>query len=248
MKKNYVLIVLAIALVLPGCKIMYVPNMQNVPLMREKGEIRATVGPSNVQGAYAVTENLGTMVNAQFRSTKFTVASGSYETKYETKRWLAEAGGGYFMPLGEKGVFEVYGGGGYGGVTFNRMPQDSSGQYTVSDKYNANMIKTFIQPAIGLTAENVDFSFSLRYTGIKFNSIDTIGYTQFDLVDEEIAGIEKPFYSFVEPAVTVRIGFEYVKFHTQLIYSHKVNVEQLNRSPLSLNFGVHLTIAPRNKE
>jgi hypothetical protein len=247
MKKLYLLAVLAGTLSLHSCKIMYMPNAQNVPLMREKGEFRANIGVSNFQTAFATSKMMGVVANGQYRTTKWSLGSGSSEIKYDSKRWVSEAGSGFFMPLGEKGVFEVYAGGGYGGITFNRTRMDSMGNATYFDRYNANMIKTYVQPAIGLTAENVDMAFSVRYVGLKFNNIDTIGYTQNDLIVENLAGVEKPFFSFIEPAFTVRLGFKYVKLHSQLVYSHKLNIQPLNRSPLNINVGVNICIAKRHK-
>ena len=250
MKRFYLFAVLAASLALPSCKIMYMPNAQNVPLMKEKGEIRANVGVSNYQGSYALTENIGLMLNGQYRNSTFTGESGSYNYEYSSSRWLVEGGGGYFKPLGEDGVVEAYGGLGYGGVTFDRSSQDSSGgtQVNSTDRYNANMIKLFIQPAIGVTSEYADFAFSMRFVGAKFSSIDTIGYTEQDLINEQISGVEKPFFAFIEPAITVRGGWKYVKFHTQFIYSHLLTKEELNRSPFNFNVGINICIADRHKD
>lgn len=250
MKKFYLFAVLAGSLALPSCKIMYAPNAQNVPLMQEKGEIRANIGVSNYQAAYAVTENIGVMANGQFKKTDWSIGSDLDKESFISKKWLGEVGAGYFKKLGEHGVMEAYTGLGYGSVTFDRTSTNTDTMGTSTNllsTYNANTFKLFVQPAIGVSSEYADYAFSMRFVGLKFNNIDTTGYTPQDLIEEDIADIEDPFFAFLEPAVTVRVGWKYVKFHTQLIYSLKLSEAQLNYNPFNINVGVNISIADRHK-
>lgn len=238
----------ASALFFQSCKIMYTPNMQNVPLMQEKNEVKATVGPSDLQAAYAVTENVGVMLNGQYKKPTWTWTAGNTAYKYESRKTLVEAGAGYSMKLGASGIFETYGGAGIGKVTYNRSYSDTSGgPTTTTDRYTASTTRFFIQPSVGVTNENVDFAFSTRIVGLKFSNIDTAGYTQDILLEEDLSNLNKPLYTFFEPALTLRVGYKYVKFHLQAIYSIKLNQDRLNYLPFSINFGAHINIAPRFK-
>lgn len=245
MKKFHALFAIAgFALFTQSCKIMYTPNMQNVPLFKEKNEVRATIGYTNYQAAYAVTDNIGIMANAQYDKSNWEFTSGSYGYKYESKEFLVEGGAGYFMPLGESGVFEAYGGGGIGSNSFNRNYSDTASTI-IFDNYSTSKARFFVQPSIGMTNKNIDFAFSTRVVGLKFNNITSTGYTQEELKIDNLTDLDKPLFLFFEPALTFRVGWNYVKFHTQAIMSLKMNSEPLNYIPFSINFGAHINIAQR---
>ena len=249
MKKNHILIFISCSvLFMPSCKIMYTPNMQNVPLLKEKNEVRATVGFSDYQAAYALTNNIGIMVNGQYKKPTWTLTSGSTEYKYESKKTLIEGGAGYFKPLGKNGIFETYAGGGMGSVTFDRSYSDTTGGPSTSfDKYSAKTTRYFIQPSIGLSIENLDFAFSTRFVSLKFSNIDTAGYTPNGLFEQDLSDLDKTTYMFIEPALILRLGWKYVKFHFQALLSLPLNSEPINFVPFSVNFGIHINIAPRYK-
>ncbi len=44
---------------------MYVPNMHNVPLLKEKNELVVNLSTTNYQSAYAITDNIALMTNGQ---------------------------------------------------------------------------------------------------------------------------------------------------------------------------------------
>ena len=222
---------------------MYVPNNQNVPMFQEKGEVRATVGTRNFQGAYAVTDNLGVMANAQIGKSEWSVDLSGENVSNVTRRNLFEAGAGMFKATNNTSL-ECYGGAGFGQVRFDRE-SDIVGNLAT---YKANMMKFFIQPSVGSSTENFDAGFSTRFSGIKFNNIDSTGYTYQDLVNEEINDLEQPFHLFMEPAVTLRAGYRWFKVHSQVGYSIKLTDAQLNYNPFIFTLGFHFTLANRYNE
>lgn len=223
--------------------------MQNVPLFKEKNEIRATVSVSNYQAAYSVSDHIGLMVNAQYKKPEWSLTVGNTKFNYESKKTLIEGGAGFFSPFGKSGMFEVYGGAGAGSVSFDRSFSDTSGgPSTVFNRYYAKTTRFFVQPSVGLSHDNVDLAFSTRFVGLQFSDIDTSGYTQFFLIENDLSELGKPFYMFLEPAVTLRAGWKYVKFHLQCLLSAKLNSEPLNYIPFSFNMGMHINIAPRHKK
>lgn len=80
-KKKLFVQILGLSLIAQSCNIMYTPNMQNVPLLTEKNEVRATLGPFDYQAAYAVTENIGVMLNGQYHTRNTNTLDYEYGSK-----------------------------------------------------------------------------------------------------------------------------------------------------------------------
>lgn len=258
MKKTlYFAIFIAFLFTLQSCEIMYYPNMQNVPLFKEKKEIKVTGSISNLQAAYSVTDHIGVLANAQFGMNEWSADGITFnqnndlvdaDYKFTSSRNFYEAGIGYFKPVSTNGIFEIYGGAGMGFVKFGReSKEESTGVVLNNYFFNANSTRFFIQPNIGYTNEVVDIAFSSRISGMKFSNIKT-DFSEQTLIDNELKSVNKPLFLFIEPAITVRAGWKYVKFHTQFMYTHKLNSDKLNYLPFSFNAGIHVNIAPRYKK
>ncbi|MEY1640405.1 hypothetical protein [Tenuifilum osseticum] len=155
MNKKYIAILfrlLVYALMLQACKIAYVPNTFNSPLLRNKGDAQFNVwgGSSGLeaQAAAAVTDNIGLMVNGQFQQDK------KVENDIEvTEKWkLVEGAIGYTERFSDMGIFEIYAGGGVGQVPakFRNITWDGPPDITFN--------RWFIQPALGFCNDWLDFS------------------------------------------------------------------------------------------
>ena len=103
------LLIAIIVLSFSSCKIMYIPNTQNVPMLEEKGDIKVELGTKDLQVAYGVTDHLGIMVNGYYNKNDWSVTSGEYDNQYLSKRTLVEGGLGYYTTMGEKGRFLTHG-------------------------------------------------------------------------------------------------------------------------------------------
>jgi hypothetical protein len=133
---------LLVLFVLASCShSYYIPTTANVPLLKEKNEVRATLsggGGSDIstvdfQAAYSVTNHVAVMTN-------FMSARGSDEDENSRGNGSCfELGAGYFTALEEKGVFEVYGGFGFSN---QRHEYNSGGTADLSFR------KFFLQPSI----------------------------------------------------------------------------------------------------
>lgn len=239
MKANILFIAIAaVAMLMQSCTLMYVPNAQNVPLMKEKNEVRATVGFSNATFAYAPTENVGLMLNAQYKTSHLAKVAG----ERDSRKLLLEAGGGIFSPYGNDGVMEVYGGLGAGRIYFHDPADDSTG----SRSYEVNTARFFLQPGIGVSREHVDFAFSMRMVALQFFNART-NYTDEELEDEGMYGVERNFYSFIEPCFTLRFGRRSVKMETQFMLSLNRSLTTINHNPFHFHIGAHINIADRYK-
>lgn len=213
--------------------------MENVPLMQKKGDIKLNISTSNLQTSYALTNNIAIMVNGYIRGNKYT---DDFFCPYKSKRLLAEVGAGYFMLFPNKIIFEAYGGAGYGNVNIKRDFEDYM-FINKSGTFSANISRYFIQPNIGYKNDIVELAFSSRFTCLKFSDIKTKDITYEDLVAKKLYQVDVPTYFFVEPALTVRVGFKWVKAHFQIMYSTKLNSEPLNYLDFGFNIGICFDIS-----
>jgi|GEM_PF-634636 len=225
MKKRIALWIAACAVLLSldSCThYYYVPNQHNVPLFKEKNEVRISgallvndeVTGCDVQTAYAMTKESAIMANA------LVVNPGSKEGRGQ----LYELGAGYYKPiptglsmLDKKFIFESYGVLGLGNATnyYDRYPSGIS----------TNLFKAYVQPSIGYTTNFIDLIFSAKIGaihtfGIRRNMADT---TYNDLVQNnssigsDLSTLQLNRTAFIfEPALTLRLGFKYVKLHFQV--------------------------------
>lgn len=234
----FMAVLVAVAASFQSCKIMYVPNNQNVPMFQEKGEVRATVGTRNFQAAYAVSDHVGLVANGQIGSSNWSIE----DANTTSQRSLVELGAGYFTKQGEQTSVEVYGGAGFGRVRFD---QTSTISPDFDRLYRANMAKMYLQPSVSSTSENFDAGFSCRFVGLKFSGIDTTNYSYDLLEDEQINDLQRNFHMFMEPAITLRAGYKWIKVHGQVGYSLKLTEAQLNYNPIIITMGLHFTLANR---
>lgn len=212
------LTILSVIILLSGCAPLYIPNTVNTPLLSNKGEIQGAVyaGTSGFdpQLAYAITDNIGIMLNGSFEN------SESDTTDDYHKHQLFELGVGYYKKLSDKGRFEIFGGYGFGNINV----------YTENAIFNSvtdvNSNKFFIQPAFGLSSKIFDFGFASRFVFIKIHD-DIVSYTR----------------SYIEPALTVRVGWKQVKFAYQIGYSIPFNKDAIiEYQPLMMSLGLHVNI------
>jgi hypothetical protein len=232
---------IVIAFLLSSCThYYYVPNTQNVPLMKERNEfhLAAYYGGGDesdcgeFQGAYAISDHVGVAANYIF-------AKGGDATDYDYANGKCFDGAiGYFKPLGNSGVFEVYGGLGKG---------SQHHEYDIGSYADINNTKFYIQPAYGISLQWVDLAVSTRLSGVSFNNIrKQVGYDS-ELLDD-LKYLSGQTHFFMEPAVTLRMGWKNVKAQFQYIYSGYLGSSQRSLFEDShFSLGLFLTFAERYK-
>ncbi|HEY0705626.1 MAG TPA: hypothetical protein VGG33_02460, partial [Polyangia bacterium] len=62
---------------------------------------------------------------------------------------------------------------------------------------------------------------------------------------DDLLGLDQRNWLFVEPAVTLRVGYKWAKVFLQYGHSFKLNDAALNRDATFATVGVHLDLAPR---
>lgn len=212
--KLYKIIIYFSLVILTSCNVAYVPNSINSPMLRNKGDVQvnAIVGSSGIegQGAIAFTDQFGLIANAQYLITK--------EADYTERYSLGEIGLGYTERFSDRGIFEIFTGGGIGMVPADFRDNTYDGTQT------AHLNKVFIQPAIGMVNDWLDLSVASRYSAININ-----GETNW----------------FFEPAVISKIGFKRVKFIGTMgicIPFSKYDNRTWDQAPFFISIGIHLKI------
>lgn len=237
------LCLLLVALSLASCSnYYYAPNAHNVPLFKEKNEARLDIkgstgddfGAFEAQGAYSVAENLG--VTANFIS----ASGGSPSNTRRGRGVLGEVGIGYYNEVVPNLVFETYGGIGLGKITNHY----SSGPNGAASVYN--VIRPYVQPSIGYASDIFDAAFSTRvcllsYASGRFENVNSFmpdDAYQVMYIDANRNCL------MVEPAITLRVGWKYVKFQVQATYSANLS-NSIPMRPFTLSGGIYMSLAPR---
>jgi hypothetical protein len=252
--KTITLLVTLSAVLLSSCThYYYVANVQNVPLFREKNELRLSgsygIGDESesaeAQVAYSVTDHFALMAN--FMSAK----GGDVTSKDYGKGSYFEGAIGYFRPAEDWGVFEVYGGVGgswqhheYTGTTysgssgFNNIYQGSS---------DVSFMKLFIQPSFGITLNFLDVALSTRICNITYTSLinNAVGNTY---EYQKLYDIDQKSHFNIEPAITLRAGWKNLKVQVQAEYAGLLNNPGVDfGEEVHLSIGLNIAIAKRYK-
>jgi hypothetical protein len=251
--RNLKIVILISAILFCSCThYYYVPNLQNVPLFKEKNEIHLSgsygggmhSNSIEVQGSYSLPYNIGLMANYLHGR------GGDFSNNDYGKGNYFEGALGYYKPFKEfEGVFEIYGGIGSG----NQHHEYSSrhfDQWEYYRKYDGSsdlsFSKLFLQPSFGLTFDMFDVALSTRICRLSFTDIKN-SITDSVEVDKVNYLSDKSHY-FIEPAVTLRGGWKYIKFQFQLAYSGYLgHPEYYFYDDIHLSAGLYFTIAKRFK-
>ncbi len=238
MRNLNLLLISASLLSLTACNPKYyTPNTQNVPLISKKGGSNLTLaGNANqleFQGAYGVTENIAVQLNAGlFKPAKLSngnTGSGN----------LVEIGAGYFKPLENNFVFETYAILGFGSMK-NDLPSAITTNPPTTGKISANISRIGIQPNFGYKTKNFSAAISSRFVNINYNKIEG------DLIfgsEDQVAYLKRNSSNFlIEPALTLRGGFENIKLQLQYGYSLNVSNSTFRQDKSYATLGVSFNL------
>ena len=186
----------------------YIPHAQNLALFKQKGDFKICgiagggdyISTCELQSAYAITNNVAIAANfMQFAAG--TESQGTYKD-------VAVA---YYLKPVEKLRFEIFGGYGIG-----RQHHDYSEILSPNGSADLSYRKFYVQPALGWMGDGVDLIFSMRIAEIDFyeveNNVNRKSFYYSELVDIEQS--RRP--SFIQPALTLRLGWQYIKVQCQV--------------------------------
>lgn len=201
-----IFILIAVVIEMSSCSPKYyAPNVQNVPLLKEKGDMQFLAAKGDgeqmesieAHGSIAVTNHLGIIAGyGDFKG---------YDEDSEEKMADAETyelGAGYYNRLGRAGVFEAY-----GGLALINQHHD----YGDGINKEIKAIRPFVQPAIGINTDWFEAALSTRLAFVDYNKI------------ADVDGLDDKFWVFVEPALTIRAGYKNFKLQVQYVYSELLN-------------------------
>ncbi|MGN7825002.1 hypothetical protein HGH92_33070 [Chitinophaga varians] len=260
MKPSYLAgLCLYAAIGLTSCsKHIYAPNAANVPLLKEKNEFKASITPYNLQTAFALTNNIAIMANGhyvyQVNPGVENYPSDDLFINGDLRGGMGEGAIGFFKPLDPKKrmVFDVFAGGGAGSFRTLASGADAEGVNREDYRLRNRFSKIFIQPSIGFVHPVVEAAFSSRFSCVNF--YDTyMGPRAFEndatAKSDFVRIADKPTV-FYEPTFTVRAGYKYVKFQSQLLIAVPLTEDntQYNRmnnyfQPVVFSMGVSVNIA-----
>ncbi len=245
MKVPFVLLLVFLVI---GCKhVYYLPNAQQVPMFRQKGESRIAFqsggasesSSKEINAAYAVTKHVAIMAN-------YMAVRGGDSSKY--KDWgkgnYCEAAIGYYEPLGKAFLFETYFGGSYSNQTHRYTDFGFYGSNTYGGSANLYFTKLFIQPSIGANLKGVAFALSTRISKVHFYNIDNQILSTTSIEFQRLNDISKNYNSvLIEPAFTIRGGFKYVKLQLQVQLSSNLTNKDLLFENSNTSIGICFNVS-----
>lgn len=153
-------------------------------------------------------------------------------TRFIKHRMFEGAVGGYY-PFDEQFVPELYAG--YGqGVSENYNNYWSSLATLKEGKYR----KLFVQPGFGITSDIIDAAIHTRFVFVNYYEVNSVAYDERHQTDSN-------YDTFVEPALTFRAGYKFIKFQMQVGVSFPVREVIYDYQPFMISFGMHLNISKK---
>lgn len=187
----------------------YSANSQNVPLMREQGDVKIQGGLAmgdetekvEFQASGAVTDHWALMFNfCHYHDADNSAGNGN----------ITEVGAGYYNTLNDKRwIYEAYAGYGLG---------DGSNRFSSSNT-SFKLDRMFVQPNFGYSLKNFEIVVSLRGAYMNYRDV-----RQFHSNPELNYPLYEKGYYVLEPALTLRGGYKYLKVQLQI--SHSENLTQ----------------------
>lgn len=209
--KHFFYLLLFMLCMVTSCKVAYVPNTVNVPLFDDSGQLRLSGDTKgNFQFATSLDRHVGVMVNALLRQ------DGKDSDPVNGKGNFFEAGVGAFSGGDRWVTWETYVGAGIGKTKFvdNGKSFDTRGA------------RFFFQPSIGIHHSIFEIAATGRLVGGRYSGYNTT-YTTQELINNNLADIDKHTWLFAEPALTARVGYRWVKLQLQVGKAFKLTDKPL---------------------
>lgn len=242
MKKLY-LFLFALLIVFVSCKPRYYrPTTQLIPLFKERHETRVLaatnfVSSGEFKAAYAVTNHIAIQAGYGFFKRDMTKDSVNRYVKGQH----AEFGLGYFMPLEDRLIFEVYGLGTYGNVENLYGEEDGP--------IMERMIKTdysrySFMPVIGYRFKYASAAISLKASRLDFYNYEGLYQHRNVLQTDYLERNKRNFL--LEPAFTIRGGTPWFQMQFQTQYSFNASNRRFAQDRLLISLGL-LFVLPYKK-
>ncbi len=251
MKKTFLLLFLACAF--SSCThYYYMPTTKNVPLFREKNEYRLSgtlssgseIDAKEIQAAYSFTNRFAVMANYMSAS------GGNLSSNDWGKGKYYEAAFGYYNSYKKNKVFEVFAGMGIGNQQHKYEESSYSFMGGGTSYYDIgssdlSFRKLFIQPSIGYSNRIVDIAYSSGLSWLSFYDVkNNITSNKAPYLDVDAIAKKRNSYMF-ENALTLRLGWNYVKVQFQFQTSHQLSKPELAFEGGMASMGLSFAFADR---
>ncbi|MFN4145207.1 MAG: hypothetical protein ACK4GN_05235 [Runella sp.] len=247
-------IVFVISCLFYSCGGVYIPNSVNSPMLGGKGEgqinsslqVNLPRGTSfNAQGAYAVGNNVGLLLNTYGFTSKLQTWQG---TRRSGRGGLIEGGMGYFKRNSDGIVFETYAGAGIGTINIRDLENPNSGNIQLADPYYFQSLQTrfFVQPSIGYVHTHVEVSFTGRFSNVSY-SLPNTNYPKNVLEKDHFINFNLNNRVFFEPSMLVRAGGEKLKYQVQFGRTFAVSTEVFSYAEFYVSTGFVYQFKPKKK-
>lgn len=239
MKLIYKTAVLAAPLVLfcSCATTLYTTNAVNVPLLKEKGEVKLNVTQNDLQAAIAVSDNIGIMANGYYEN-----YNGS--NNYRHGGAMGELGLGYLLNSEGNLVMETYVGGGLGKVhKQQQFTTNTNDDYMAS--FDVNAVKGFVQTNLGYRSKYFDVALTPKFSFVKYSNFSQTNYSEEQLKNDYLDRnrLTDPLFVFAEPAITVRGGYKFIKLQAQYGVTLNVGGQSIRKTPDFGSLGLIIDIA-----
>ncbi len=232
---RFTILMVVIALTNMGCNPnYYIPNTQNVPIIKAKGQTNLSfAGNDNqieFQGAYGVTGNLAIQGNAAM------IAPQAEDNGNGGSGRLIDIGVGYFKNLNSYFLLETYGLLGAGKME-NHFPNTTTTYPNTTGRIRANLYRIGVQPCISFHHPYFSVSASTKLMSLNYFDID--GSLIFDNIDQADYLAENKSNVIIEPAITLRGGLKMVKLQIQLLGSFNLSNQEFLQDEGLLSIGLN---------
>ncbi|MBL6448162.1 hypothetical protein JMN32_17720 [Fulvivirga sp. 29W222] len=210
-----------------SCASVYIPNSRNMPIIDHGGEVIASVkgGSTGFEGqlAFSPVDRFGIITDGLYKNS----STSETDDDYQKHEYLG-IGAGYYEPISDWGVFELYGGYGKG----EGSAQDEYIFFTSNTEYATGKYKRyFVQPGFALKKENIELGFCYRIARVEF----------YEFEDNNIQGIEIS-NTIMEPAVVFRAGGKNIKMDSQLGFNIPMYETEFEFPIFTISVGVMLRL------
>lgn len=225
----------------------YVPNSQNIPIMKAKGQTNFGVAYNEsestngfeIQTAHAISDHIALQFNGDWvKNSNGGYLSDSSDDYKATGRML-EIGVGYFNPITRHFVFETY-----GLLCFGKLDLKNYTDESGYDNFSAKFNRIGIQPSFSYVKKHFSCSVSSRLTHIKYKDIKG-GENSVDFDPNYLKTNNA--YWLLEPAITIQAGSENVKFQLQYVYSQNLTDSSFPQEIDIVSFGIKSKIDPKKQ-
>lgn len=222
----------------------YTPPAVNTPLLYRQGQatVDGTLGVGSGENssssladlsvAYSPIANVAVMGNYHWFNSSYGQGVATPDKQDNNARVGEIAIGGY-LASGDpkvKLIADAYAGGGFGRIRSNGIMNGSM-----------NMTRIFLQPGVGMRTNIVDLALNLRFSGVTYNYASSVlGFAPNSVNSYEIPPANGSFNLFVEPSFTLRLGYKFLKLHTQMTFAH-CNTNW-NYDDFVFNIGLHFNL------